>query len=121
VSVRFTLRMAKRESRSTRRRLVLYIIAITLGVAALVAINSFRANVTSAVSSQARALLGADLVMGSRWTFPDDILALIDSLETEGAETSWVTSFSSMALATRSGLTRLVEIQAPSGGYPFYG
>jgi putative ABC transport system permease protein len=113
--------MAKRESRSTRRRLVLYIIAITLGVAALVAINSFRANVTSAVSSQARALLGADLVMGSRWTFPDDILALIDSLETEGAETSWVTSFSSMALATRSGLTRLVEIQAPSGGYPFYG
>jgi putative ABC transport system permease protein len=113
--------MARRESRSTRRRLVLYIIAVTLGVAALVAINSFRTNVVSAVSEQARELLGADLVLGSRWEIPDDIHAVIDSLESEGAQTSWVTSFTSMALATRSGLSRLVEVQAPSGGYPFYG
>jgi putative ABC transport system permease protein len=96
-------------------------VAITLGVAALVAINSFRTNVTSAVSGQARELLGADLVLGSRWEIPDDVLAVIDSLEAEGGETSWVTSFTSMALATRSGLSRLVEVQAPSGGYPFYG
>ena len=121
MSLRFILAMARRESRSTRRRLVLYVIAITLGVAALVAINSFRANVTSAVSGQARELLGADLVLGSRWEISEDVYAIIDSLESEGAETSWVRSFTSMALATRSGLSRLVEVQAPSGGYPFYG
>jgi putative ABC transport system permease protein len=121
MSARFTLAMARRESRSTRRRLVLYIVAITLGVAALVAINSFRSNVTSAVSDQARDLMGADLQMGSRWDLPEDIEALIDSLELAGAEVSRVTYFTSMALAQRSGLTRLVEVMAPSGGYPFYG
>lgn len=121
MSARFTLAMARRESRSTRRRLVLYIVAITLGVAALVAINSFRANVTSAVSDQARDLMGADLQMGSRWELSEDIEALIDSLQGAGAEVSRVTYFTSMALAQRSGLTRLVEVMAPSGGYPFYG
>ncbi|MGD2215496.1 MAG: ABC transporter permease [Gemmatimonadales bacterium] len=121
MSARFTLAMARRESRSTRRRLILYIVAITLGVAALVAINSFRANVTSAVRDQARDLMGADLQMGSRWEFSDDIEALIDSLQGAGAEVSRVTYFTSMALAQRSGLTRLVEVMAPAGGYPFYG
>ncbi len=121
MSARFTMAMARRESRSTRRRLVLYIVAITLGVAALVAINSFRANVTSAVSDQARNLMGADLQLGSRWELSEDIEALIDSLQQAGAEVSQVTYFTSMALAQRSGLTRLVEVMAPSGGYPFYG
>lgn len=121
MSLRFTLAMARRESRATRRRLLLYIVAITLGVAALVAIGSFRANVTAAVRDQARALLGADLRLGSRWEFGPEIEALIDSLESAGASASRVTSFSSMALAPRSGLTRLVQIRAPAGGYPFYG
>ncbi len=121
MSLRFTLAMARREARSTRRRLTLYIVAITLGVAALVAINSFKANVTSAVRGQARALLGADLRLSSRWDYSQDVQALIDSLDLEGAEIARTTSFSSMALATRSGLTRLVEVQALSGGYPFYG
>ncbi|MGD8868567.1 MAG: ABC transporter permease, partial [Gemmatimonadales bacterium] len=121
MSLRFTLAMARREARATRRRLALYIVAITLGVAALVAINSFKANVVSAVSNQARDLMGADLQLGSRWGFTEDINAFIDSLVADSTDVSRVLSFSSMALATRSGLTRLVEVQAPSGGYPFYG
>ncbi len=121
MSLRFTLAMARREARATRRRLALYIVAITLGVAALVSINSFKANVTSAVSGQARDLMGADLQLGSRWGLTEDIEAFVDSLVVDSADVSRVLSFSSMALATRSGLTRLVEIQAPSGGYPFYG
>ncbi len=121
MNLRFTLAMARREARATRRRLALYIVAITLGVAALVAINSFKANVTSAVSGQARDLMGADLQLGSRWGFTDDIEAFVDSLVADSTDVSRVLSFSSMALATRSGLTRLVEVQATSGGYPFYG
>ncbi len=121
MSLRFTLAMARREARATRRRLALYIVAITLGVAALVAINSFKANVTSAVSGQARDLMGADLQLGSRWGFTEDIEAFVDSLVADSTDVSRILSFSSMALATRSGLTRLVEVQAPSGGYPFYG
>ena len=121
MSLRFTLAMARRERRAARRRLSLYIGAITLGVAALVAIESFRANVTAAVADQARALLGADLRLGSRWEFGPEILALVDSLRAEGASVSRETSFSSMALAPGSGLTRLVQIRASDGEYPYYG
>ncbi len=121
MSLRFTLAMVRRESRATRRRLSLYMVAVTLGVAALVAINSFRANVTDAVRAQARALLGADLSLGSRWEFSPVVEALLDSLVGEGARISRQTSFSSMALSTRSGLTRLVQVRAPEGDYPFYG
>ncbi len=121
MSLRFTLAMARRESRSTRRRLVIYVVAITLGVAALVAINSFRANVATALRGQTRALLGADLILSSRWELTSDVEAVIDSLRTVGAEISRGTSFSSMGLAPRTGFTRLLQVRAVSGGYPFYG
>jgi putative ABC transport system permease protein len=46
---------------------------------------------------------------------------LIDSLESNGARVSYVTNFASMALARRTGKTRLVEIRAVAGGFPYYG
>ncbi|UCF19466.1 MAG: FtsX-like permease family protein [Gemmatimonadota bacterium] len=121
MSTRFVLAMARRESRAMRRRLALYIVAITLGIAALVAINSFKANVTGAVRAQSRTLLGADLVLGSRWEFTPQVESVFDSLTRSGAAVARSTSFASMALATRTGRTRLVEVLASSGGYPFYG
>lgn len=121
VSVRFTLAMARRESRSTRRRLVLYIAAIVLGVAALVAISSFRGSVRSAVDAQARTLLAADLRLDSRWEFPPVVESLVDSMVAAGASLSRVTTFSAMVLAPRSGLTRLFQVRGISGEYPYYG
>ncbi|KPK05057.1 MAG: hypothetical protein AMS20_07525, partial [Gemmatimonas sp. SG8_28] len=58
---RFTLRMAAREVRAARRQLALYASAISLGVAALVAVTSFRTDVTGALHEESRALLGADV------------------------------------------------------------
>jgi len=43
---RALLSLAWRESRTARRRLLLYMSSISLGVAALVAIDSFASNVT---------------------------------------------------------------------------
>lgn len=114
--MRFVLAMALRESRRSRRRLALYLSAVSLGVAALVAINSFSANVAAAVRGQARELLGADLELRSRQPFPDSIDALLDSVAA-----ARVTSFGSMVLAPRSGLTRLFEVRAVSGAFPYYG
>jgi len=114
--VRFVLAMALRESRRSRRRLALYLSAVSLGVAALVAINSFSANVATAVRGQARELLGADLELRSRQPFPDSIEAVLDSVAA-----ARVTSFGSMVLAPRTGLTRLFEVRAVSGGFPYYG
>ncbi len=117
----FVLRMALRESRAAWRRIALYTGAITLGVAALVAINSFRADVIAGVHAEARVLLGADLEMFSRQPFPPEIQQALDSAAQTGTPISYATHFASMALAPRTGLTRLVNVRAMMGGYPYYG
>src|SRR5438128_1827174 len=61
----FVLAMAWREGRAARRRTLFLTVAIGVGVAALVAINSFTDNLRESVRQQARALLGADLALSS--------------------------------------------------------
>ena len=61
--VRQLLGLAWRESRTARRRLLLYMSSISLGVAALVAIDSFASNTQRSVREQARALLGGDIAL----------------------------------------------------------
>ena len=60
------LALAWKESRTARRRLLLYMSSIALGVAALVAIDSFSANVSESVRTQSRALLANDIDAAER-------------------------------------------------------
>jgi putative ABC transport system permease protein len=117
----FPLRMAWRESRGSRRRLALYLGSVSLGVAALVAINSFSANVTASIHAQARTLLGADLELRSRAPFAPAVDSLLDSLQRSGSPVARVTTFASMVLAPRTGQTRLFDVRAVDPGFPFYG
>ena len=111
-----------RESRSARRRLLLYMSAISLGVTALVAIDSFAGNVTRSVREQSRALLGGDLSFTSRRPYSDAQNAILDTLKARTkAEYARAVTFPSMALVPRSGGTRLVQVRAVSSNYPFYG
>ncbi|MGH9424513.1 MAG: hypothetical protein ACRD3J_31360, partial [Thermoanaerobaculia bacterium] len=111
-----------RESRSARRRLLLYMSAISLGVAALVAIDSFADNVTRSVREQSRALLGGDISFASARPYTDEQKAFLDTLARKnGATYARVVTFPSMALVPRSGSTRLVQVRAVSDNYPFYG
>jgi putative ABC transport system permease protein len=113
--------MAAREVRAARRQLALYASAISLGVAALVAVTSFRTDVTGALHEESRALLGADVELRSRSPFEGEVRDLLDSLRAADMPVASLTSFGSMAFAPRTGGTRLVEIRAVSGGFPFYG
>ena len=115
------LRMAWRESRTARRRLALYMSSIAFGVAALVAIDSFAGNITRSIRDQSRTLLGGDIAMQARAAFPAVVDTLLDSLGTAGIPHARITTFASMALASPSGGTRLVQVRAVSPGYPFYG
>jgi putative ABC transport system permease protein len=115
------LAIAWRESRTARRRLLLYMSSISLGVSALVAIDSFTANVTKSVQEQSRALLGGDVVLRARAAYGAKTTRLLDSLERTGTGISRVTTFASMGLVPRSGGTRLVQVRAVSAKYPFYG
>jgi putative ABC transport system permease protein len=115
------LGLAWRESRTARRRLLLYMSSISLGVAALVAIDSFAGNVIRSVRAQSRALFGGDVVFEARsgWTTSAD--SLLDALRQQGMTITKATSFASMALSPRTGLTRLVQVRAVGEGYPLYG
>ncbi|CAN5756134.1 ABC transporter permease [soil metagenome] len=116
----FWLKLAWRESRSSARRLGVYMGAITIGVAALVAINSFRAAVVESVDNESKALLGADLRLDANRAFPDTVQAVLDSAAAAGVPVSYVTTTLSVAL-TQRGASRLVQLRAVEGGYPFYG
>ncbi|HEY0776351.1 MAG TPA: FtsX-like permease family protein [Gemmatirosa sp.] len=115
------LRLAWRESRTARRRLLLYMSSIALGVAALVAIDSFAGNVGRSVREQSRSLVGGDLQLTSRGPWTKPARALLDSLAHAGAPVARNTQFTSMAVTPRNGNTRLVQVRAADPGYPFYG
>src|SRR5262245_33170517 len=113
--------IAWRESRTARRRLLLYMSSISFGVAALVAIDSFSANVTRSVHEQSRALTGGDVAVTSRRAYPQAVQRLLDSLNGHGIAAARMTSFPSMAFVSRTGGTRLIQVRAISPGYPHYG
>src|SRR3712207_5112191 len=109
---RALFRLAWRESRTARRRLLLYMSSISLGVAALVAIDSFAGNVTRSVREQSRSLLGGDVALTARAPFTPRVNALLDSIARAGMPVARQTSFASMAVVPRTGNTRLVQVRA---------
>lgn len=110
--------MAWRDSRRSRSRLFLLVSSIILGVAALVAIQTFSENLQKDINQQAKTMIGADLLIEDNQPFSDEILQLMDSL---GGEQSREISFASMIYFPRSNGTRLVQVRALEGGFPYYG
>ena len=119
MSLRPLLALSWRESRFARRRLLLFLSSITLGVAALVATQSFAANMEQGVRDQARALQGADLSLKAERPFGPKGRALVDSLRAARVPVARVTAFASMALVERTGGTRLAQVRATEPGYPW--
>jgi putative ABC transport system permease protein len=115
------LGLAWRESRSTRRKLLLYMSSISLGVAALVAIDSFAGNITRSVREQSRALIGGDIVFSVRngWTPSSD--SVLAEFAARGATITKQTAFASMAYAPRTNATRLAQVRAVGEAWPLYG
>ncbi|TDW97211.1 ABC transporter permease [Dinghuibacter silviterrae] len=115
------LRMAYRDSRRNRSRLLLFMGSISAGIAALVAIYSFGYDLRRNVDEQAASLIGADLTLSSNRVPGPRAAAFIDSLATPGTARSDEENFGSMALFPRTGSTRLVQVRALAGAYPYYG
>jgi len=111
-------KMAWRDSRRNRSRLLLFMSSIVLGIAALVAINSFGENLTNEINNEARNLLGADVEIESRSPISD---TLKQFLEKKGLELSEEKSFASMVFFPKNDGTRLINVRAVEEGYPFYG
>lgn len=118
VPFRWILRMAWRDSRRSRGRLLLFISSIVIGIAALVAIQSFGENLQNDIDAEAQTLLGADLSLEMNQPPSDSLQEWMDGLGEERART---VNFVSMAYFPGSGDTRLASIRALEGNFPFYG
>ncbi len=113
----WTWRMAWRDSRQQRGRLSLYALSIAAGISALVGIHTLKTSVQHGIETQAKALLGADLLISSRRPIGEEIFAKMPS---EVRKTGRETAFSSMVSIPTGERSRLVQVRAVAGGYPFY-
>lgn len=115
----FILKMAWRDSRASRRRLILFALSIVLGIGALIATGSFCANLRQAIETQANGLLGADLVVTSFETPAADLHRYLDGL---GGEKAHEQVFGAVAIfPTAAARTRMVQVHVLKGNFPFYG
>src|SRR5437879_8332183 len=109
-------RMALRDARRGLKPLLLSMLCVILGVASVVTAFSFRDNLQSSIRTQSKSLLGADLAIDRREPFSSDAEALLASL---GGDQSRQVSFSSMAYFPSSGSSRLVQVRAIGGKFPY--
>ncbi len=114
----FSWKLAWRDARPQWKSLFLYTSAVIAGVAALVAILSFRNDVLLTVDDQSRELLGADLEVRMSEPYPEAIQSYLDSI---GGSTAEAVEFSSMVIYGSEGQNRLSQIRAIDGPYPIYG
>ncbi len=117
LKIGWLFKMAWRDSRRSRSRLFLFISSIILGIGALVAIYSFGDNLRKDIDMQAAGLLGADLSISVNKEVSKELQGFLDSL---GENRSEQKSFGSMVLFKSRG-TRLVQVKALGGDFPYYG
>lgn len=118
----FALRLAWRESRASLRRIGLYGLSISLGVAAMVSVHSFRDDVTRSVQEQARELMGADARFEAQGPLPEALDSVVDSIaDRQPLRSAGLVSTGSMVLAPGSGQVRLLQLRGVDGRWPLYG
>lgn len=111
----WTLIMAYRDFRKNLAKLLLFISSIVIGIAALVAISSFGDNLSSDIDRQAKELLGADLSLEHNQPIGEQ------GLDSVALETASEINFASMVSFPESGDSRLTQVRALEGNFPFYG
>ncbi|MBR9999252.1 MAG: ABC transporter permease, partial [Cyclobacteriaceae bacterium] len=116
---RWIWELAFRDARHNIGRLFLFISSIVIGIAALVAINAFNINLQNDIDDQARELLGADLEIDADDAgFDAGFVNLLDSLDIEYSSDA---EFASMVFFPKNEGTRLIQVKALEGEYPYYG
>jgi len=79
------LKMAWRDGRADRQKLLVYTLAISVGVAALVSTSSLRHLSEKSVQLQTKVLLGADLVVSGRRVLGNKLIPILDSLPSKNS------------------------------------
>ncbi|MEN3335788.1 MAG: putative transport system permease protein [Blastocatellia bacterium] len=78
--MRFVFQMARRELRSSWRRLLFFFLSIAIGVGCIVAVRSMMQNANAAIATEARALLTADVQLDTNRPWDKETLDKIDRI-----------------------------------------
>ena len=121
----FVLRMAWRETRAAWVRLLFFFVCVAIGVAAIVIIRSVVQNIRQALTSEARQIVGADIMLQSPRPWTKENLAILDS-ELAGLQTKCIEAIETRTMAAAeagkgTGKVRLVEMRGIQPGFPVYG
>lgn len=112
-----------RESRGAGGRLAFFVACLAVGVAAVVAVAGLSGSLEEGVRVRSRELLAADLVVRSRRPLPERLDALLTQQGVAGRTP--VIELDTLAAAPPTdagpGPSRLVELKAVGGPYPYYG
>ena len=123
--MRFVLRMAFRELRSSWRRLAFFFICVAIGVGAIVALRSLIQNVRAALTAEARTLTAGDVYLRSDQPWTDEILQVLERrLEgvTDVEQTETLDTTTMVRLTDEeSTRTKVVELRGVQAEFPFYG
>lgn len=117
LNLTWLFKMAYRDAKASKIRLLLFIAAIILGIAAVVAIQLLSDNLTNNIQLQSKSLMGADYIIDARQEPTKRAQAIIDSLQPNAKEVNFV----SMVAFPSNGGTKLVKVRGIEGAFPFYG
>ena len=122
--MRFVVRMTIRELRASWRRLLFFFVCVAIGVGAIVALRSVIQNVRAGMVREARAMMAADVSIGTNRGWNDELRQVIERLLAEAPvlERSEAIEVATMVRAEKgTDVARMVEIRAVQPNFPFYG
>jgi putative ABC transport system permease protein len=113
--------MAWREIRASWTRLTFFFLCVAVGVAAIVAVRSVIQTVRDVLTREARALVGADLVVQSGRPWDDDVSGRLTDILAEPGVAGRAEVIETATMASTAVGVRLVELRAVEAGFPYYG
>ncbi len=115
---KFLFRIALADAKTQWGKLFLFISSIVLGIAALVAINSFNDNIVKDIDRQSASILGADIVVSGNKSLPANLSPALNAIPGQKASEYELLS---MAYIPKNEGSQFVRIKALEGNFPFYG
>ncbi|EQA45879.1 efflux ABC transporter, permease protein [Leptospira broomii serovar Hurstbridge str. 5399] len=117
----FFIRAMLREIGSRKTSSLQVILAVALGTGAVLAVHSYREQLSKAILNEAKNILGADLIATSSSPLTDDQKAFLGRILPNGTKSSELVQFPSMLRNPETQDSALSLVKAIKGEYPYFG
>ncbi len=113
------LRLALAEIRASRAFAVSFTLSLSLGLIGFLVLDAFKGSLASHLDARSKSILAADFAMSSRRPLTPEEASLLTTNMPAGSVTRREVGMFSMA--NSGDVSRLVELRAIDGAFPFYG